>query len=503
MPTTESTPYDAVPYQCNAYYHTHPSHLRVLARIHGLDAPPAEKCRVLEIGCGSGGNLLPMAARYPHSQFMGLDLAASSILEAQAETDRAGLTNIQWAAIDLSALQPDPAGPWDYIIAHGVFSWVPEPVRMALLDLCRRLLSPHGVAFISYNAYPGGHIRQMLRDMLLYHTGEAPTPEIKIRQGRALLQMLQNGSDPSEPFGALLKQEAERASKYNPHHFYHDDLAEINQPYYIEQFGALAASSGLQYITDADHPSTCDYDLPVPLRQTLAQLESEPLRKQQYLDFISGRRFRQTLLTHAALPIQRPIPATAWDTLYFSSPHRPRDSDACLTDATSVTFIGEKEAEVRTSFPAAKRALAALGAVYPQSLSWAALQAAAGVTPEKLHQMMPEMVALRAISLTDAPAPFATTIPTHPRTPELARHQLQHSRGLTTLRHSTVRIDDDIGCWLVAQLDGTRTHEDLAHALVARLKEPPLDPEKELAEARTVIADGLQTLLNLALIERA
>ena len=458
------TSYDEVPYPCFAYQHTHPEHLSALAALHGLDAAPPDACRVLEIGCGSGGNILPMAGHFPGSQFMGLDLAASSIAEAERETARTGLKNIKWAAMDLTQLQEDPGGPWDYIIAHGVFSWVPEPVRVGLLDLCRRLLSSRGIAFISYNAYPGCHIRQMMRGMLLYHTEGAPDVNSKTGQGRALLNLLSDGHDADDDYGSMLKAEAQRVLAFNPHHFYHDDLADINQPYYVHEFAALAATRGLQYLSDADYSSTCDHHLPPSVRETLSGLDGDPIRKQQYLDFIACRRFRQTLVCHEEREVLRVPPEAAWERLYFASSARAA-ADACLTDGSTVEFRGDGSLHIRTAHPASKRCLEALGAAWPARLSWAALLERSGVSPEKLRPALHEMIALRAVSLHGNAELYASSLPERPCASSLARNQIQHSRTVTTLRHHTVHIEDDMGCWLLGQLDGTRTRDDLARAL--------------------------------------
>ncbi len=502
--SADATSYDEVPYPCFAYQHTHPEHLSAIAALHGLKAAPAHACRVLEIGCGSGGNILPMAGHFPGSQFMGLDLAATSIAEAEAETRRTGLTNIKWAAMDLTQLRADPGGPWDYIIAHGVFSWVPEPVRIGLLDLCRNLLSPEGIAFISYNAYPGCHIRQMLRGMLLYHTDGASDVKTKTGQGRALLQLLSDGQDADDDYGVLLKSEVDRVMGFNPHHFYHDDLADINQPYYVHEFASLAAARGLQYLSDADYSSTCDHHLPPSVRATLSGLDDDPIRKQQYLDFMACRRFRQTLLCHAGREVLRQPPDAAWESLYFASSARAGE-DSCLTDGSTVEFKGDSSLHIKTAHPASKRCLAALGSVWPARLSWAGLLEKCGVSSEKLRPAVLEMIALRAVSLHGSAELYASTLPERPCVSALARNQIQHSRTVTTLRHHTVHIEDDMGCWLLSLLDGTRTRADLATALTGRIRTQAgaaIDMEKEIAEALTHIDTGMDSLLRMGLIEK-
>src|SRR6516165_1854731 len=71
--------YDELPYESYPFVFTHPDTLATAAILFGLNPPPVEACRVLELGCASGGNLLPMAEALPGSHFVGLDLSARQI----------------------------------------------------------------------------------------------------------------------------------------------------------------------------------------------------------------------------------------------------------------------------------------------------------------------------------------------------------------------------------------------------------------------------------------
>src|SRR5262245_65782503 len=101
---------------------------------------------------------------------------------------------------------------FDYIIAHGVFSWVPHAVRLRMLELCRKLLTAHGVAYISYNCYPGYHLRNLEREMMLFHTREMTDPNEQVKQGLSLLQWLLRKCTDEETasddlYGAMLTEQ--------------------------------------------------------------------------------------------------------------------------------------------------------------------------------------------------------------------------------------------------------------------------------------------------------
>src|SRR5262249_23470475 len=154
-------------------------------------APPG-RCRVLEVGCGDAGNLIALAFGSPDAHFVGFDLAESAIEQGRSLVQELGLTNIELFQADL--MQYEPAGEVDYVIAHGFLSWVPPPVQERLLAVCRKALAPQGVAFVSYNTYPGFHARRMLREMMLFHSASAKSPREKIDRSRGLLQLLLQGA---------------------------------------------------------------------------------------------------------------------------------------------------------------------------------------------------------------------------------------------------------------------------------------------------------------------
>jgi SAM-dependent methyltransferase len=180
------TAYDQVPYPSLAHVQTHPDRLATIAALFGLQTAPVERCRVLELGCGDGMNLISMAHGLPQSEFFGIDSAGRAIAEGNQTIDDLSLDNVRLQQLDLMKFAANDVA-FDYIIAHGLYSWVPDPVRDRILAICSECLSQNGIAYVSYNTYPGGHIRDMVREMMLFHVRGASDVGQKIAQGRALL----------------------------------------------------------------------------------------------------------------------------------------------------------------------------------------------------------------------------------------------------------------------------------------------------------------------------
>ena len=154
MDAARAISYDEVPYTSLPFLQTHPDRLACLATLFGLQPPALDACRVLELGCASGGNLVPMAVALPRARFVGVDLSPVQIADARTVVAALALDNIEFRAASIADVD-DSWGAFDYIIAHGVFSYVPPAVQQRMLEICARQLTPHGIAFISYNTLPG------------------------------------------------------------------------------------------------------------------------------------------------------------------------------------------------------------------------------------------------------------------------------------------------------------------------------------------------------------
>ena len=296
------TAYDEVPYTGHPYADSHPERLATMATLFGMTPAPVERCRVLEIACGDAANLIPMAYALPGSTFIGFDLAAQPIEIGQRMVARLGLANIALAQRDLADFPAD-AGTFDYIIAHGLYSWIPADARDRLLALIARHLAPRGVAFVSYNVYPGCYIRRMVWEMLRFHTDQLGTPAERIAEAQALARLLAEGRTVQDQYTALMKAELERFTARDAGFLFHDDLAEVNEPVYFHEFIAHAGRHRLQFLCEAELVAMAYGGLTPEAKRVLDALD--PLAREQYLDFAKCRRFRQTLLCHEEVAIER------------------------------------------------------------------------------------------------------------------------------------------------------------------------------------------------------
>jgi SAM-dependent methyltransferase len=251
---------------------------------------------VLELACGDGSNLVPIAATLPNASFVGFDFAAQPVARAQRMAHALGLTNIRLLELDLRRLPAD-LGSFDYIIAHGLYSWIPAEVRTHVMPLIARHLAPKGVALVSYNTLPGCHMRRVVWEMLKYHTRDIGDKPAKVAAARALLNLVATPIGDDNATQQAMRAEVRHAAEGSSAALAHDELSEPNDPVHFHEFTADASRARLTFLAEARLSTMTGGGLAPQVRQALGRLDR--LAREQYLDFIVFRHFRESLLCHA------------------------------------------------------------------------------------------------------------------------------------------------------------------------------------------------------------
>jgi SAM-dependent methyltransferase len=477
--------YDRVHYPGGAHGHTHPDRLAALGILYGMDPPAVEHCRVLEIGCSHGGNLIPMALGLPDSEFVGIDLAATPIETAKAGIIRVGARNIRLQQMDLMDIEPN-LGEFDYIIAHGLYSWVPPQVQDKLLAICSRNLSANGVAFVSYNANPGGHVRRLLREMMLFHTRRMEDSEEQAREGTNFLRLVLEAMDAKAPFRMVFQEELERMSKRSQNAVYHDELSPNFLPVHFADFMERAAQQGLQFLSEAELSCMMEIASNPQLLAPLKQLaDGDLIAYQQYLDFVRFRCFRQTLLCHGDIQLSRDRVADRLSRLFVASPLM---QSAEHPDGTSEFFDSRGPGTIKTNNAALIACLRKLERIWPRAEPFDRLfgmardqvpEAAQPGMAEDLPQAVLTLAAMTLVDLRTYQLPLAEGVSERPTASLLARLEAQAGPLVTTLLHAHVKLEDDLGRQFLQLLDGTRDRSALADAIAADHPEASCDERLE------------------------
>jgi methyltransferase-like protein len=473
MSAASVTNYDELPYPNHVFYYTHPEWLATIAMLLGMTPAPVQGCRVLELGCASGANLLPMSLALPESRFIGIDLSARQIASGQAVIQELGLRNVELK--QQSILDVDESlGRFDYIICHGVYSWVPAGVRDKILAICAANLAPQGVAYVSYNTYPGWHLRGLVRDQLCFHVAQFPDPRGRVEQARAFLSFLTTSvPDPNSLYAHLLKIEADLLAGETDAYFFHEQLEEVNQPVYFHEFARRAADVGLRYLAEAKFDPQVK-NLRTEVKQKVVQLSGDPIHQEQYLDFLCNRKFRRSLLCHDDVSLD-PMPALEkLSACWLTAVAQPTVSDSDLGTNGPLEFRTNDGVSLSLSHPVAKAALVALADAWPQSLSLADL---AQQVRTRLGSQAPAEFA-RSLSAFLLQAYLSTIVELHlyvpllvvqagerPEASPLARLQARTESRVTNLRHRGIELSK-FDRLVLGRLDGKHDRPALLEELV-------------------------------------
>jgi len=472
--------YDEVPYPSLPRPQSHPSRIAALAAIAGMAPPPVSRWRMLEIGCGDACNLVPLAFEYPEGRFTGVDRAALPLAQGRDMAAKLGLANLELYDADLRDWKPD--GEFDYIIAHGFYSWVPVEIRDRLLELCAAALSPGGVAYVSYNTLPGGHLRRYVWDLLKFHTRRAASPRIRIERAHEMARLVA-ALPVDDPGRAAIRKEMENVLERGSEAIFHDDLSAINDPVYLMDFIGHAARHGLQYLGDAEPVRDDVRDLPWAVEDWL--------EARQYGDYLACRKFRESLLCRNQIPLDRVLSLDRFLALAAASRAQPVEPQP---DGAQ-KFELPQGRSLTTNHPLVKDVLCFLASRWPGSVSVSGLPLG-GYPPEDAADMLMRLVEAEAIEFWQQPPRVATAIGERPAASPLARLQL--SLGLTMVtnqRHQSIDLPDESGRALVSLLDGTRDREALAAAM-RQVAPGPADP----AAIEKALDASLREMLRLCLL---
>lgn len=330
--------YDEKQYESYSYSLTFPEHLQTVGTLFGLKPAPYRKARVLELGCASGGNIIPLAVNFPEMEVVGIDYSPKQVEEGQALIKELGLSNIKLLCASIADYQPE--GEFDYIICHGVYSWVDESIRKKILELHQNHLSDYGIGCISYNTMPAWNMVLSVREMMKFHVRNFKTAEEKVTQARTLITFIAKGLEKdTSPYAKFLKDELGIISKANDTYIYHEYLEDVNKPLYFYQFVKQCAEFELSYLGDSNVPSMFPGNLKQSFNEKLSEIK-DVVRMGQYMDFIRNQRFRTTLICRKKHLPQRSLKVDSVESYCLSYCGQFQDvlSEAKVQSNEAVTF---------------------------------------------------------------------------------------------------------------------------------------------------------------------
>ena len=508
MSENSANSYDDLPYGGVPFPQTHPDRLAVMARLFGVAAPDVATSRVLELGCAGGENLIPLAVAMPNARFVGLDLSHRQIEMGNQVVSAIGLTNIELAQRDIADVSA-AEGSFDYIIAHGLYSWIPAPVRDKVLAICRDHLTPNGIAYISYKTFPGWSVPLVLRDMIrLFAMGNAGV-HAQLAAARGVLQALGTDLEIDSAYRAQLREHIDYLGEVRDSYLYHEHLEQTSVPFYFHEFVADAHRQGLEFLSEAGLGGMGPGQVSPQAAAALQRVTTDYFGLEQLIDVLVNRSFRQSLLVRADTQVSRRIDATKVFSLGIASPARAQTQQTALISGQPERFDAPNGGTYATANPLMKSALATLIGEWPLGASFDELSARArgrlglpgsasaaeriGLAEELLRGYAAGVVELRTWT-----PPVVAKPGLYPTASPLARYQAALDGPLTTLLHTRANVEP-YHRMMMPLLDGTRTVDAIQQALAGANQAIPAAPGKR-PDAQQYLRRSLELMAKVGLL---
>ena len=300
----QQTIYSELGYKSMPFPYTTLATLEAYAALVGISAPNPKTARVLELGATYGGNIISQALFNPDATFVGIELSQEQVEKGNEVISNAGLINVSLIQSDIASIGSE-IGTFDYIIAHGVYSWVDDGVKEALLRLINEHLAEDGIAYVSYNTYPGWHTMEEVRQLMMFSNRDKTqfNHKEKVLHGKTIgsivgSQILKydNLKERNSKFLGALRSVMQKDEYYVGH----DHLEPNNDPVYFYQFNDHLGAHNLAYLCDADLTLSMVRSFDADIADTLDKLApNDHVAQEQYLDFMLDTTFRKSIICKA------------------------------------------------------------------------------------------------------------------------------------------------------------------------------------------------------------
>ncbi|MBP7190087.1 MAG: methyltransferase regulatory domain-containing protein [Rickettsiaceae bacterium] len=484
----KSCSYDEVQYESKPIVNSKPENLYAVASFFGMTPQLPEKARILELGCAGGGNIIPTAMMFPDSYCLGIDISSLQIDFALNAKKELNVPNIDFVCASITEID-ESYGKFDYIICHGVFSWVPEEVRAAIFATCKKLLSKNGLAYISYNTMPGWSIPRTIRDIMLHYSNGAKKSEEILSKSRFITDFLKENTHAEKSYQELLKKELEKIEEASDHYIFHEHLEDTNEQFYFHEFMAQAKSHSLQYVAPAELFTMFRGNMYDYIAEKLHIEDTEEI--EQYLDFIYNRRFRSSILCKDSVKIDRQPSKEIIKKFFLETkfePEKPLAEIDIYNEKEDIKFYyeGDKETYFSRTTPISKAIFYSLSYYwnYPVSFDELVDQTMQILNKETIDEIEKEacdefmhLIKLGYLSISLSAPKFINELSEKPKISDIAIYQAAIGQPwVTSMTHKVIWMSN-IEKYIYRYLDGNHSITDIADKLLQHLKNGEIKSE--------------------------
>jgi SAM-dependent methyltransferase len=466
-PSATRFAYDAVAYPAPILPALSPERLKASGLLRGWETADPMTASVLEIACGDGLNLIG-AASVAKGHHVGFDLSAEAIARGRELVAEAGLSNVELEEGDILTY-PRHGEQFDYIICHGVLSWIPMPVRDALIELIGARLAPGGVAYVSFDSLPAAAPKAFINAFLRQHTAGIPGVEDQIKEAIRLISILDRNQQVGSRLQAQLDILREDMPKFDAGYFYHDWLAEHYAPVDLMALAESARGHGLKIAGAAGLGDLFTENMDADTKAIYASLGDDHVARTNFLGLIHGIHiFNRELIVRADAP--PPPIADALEKLRFAFIGKREE----ITDEKgepAVKYYDQHGGYMTSQHELTVTVMDRLFAAAPREYTFAELIEETSVAPSGLEQLIRKGVMMGVVEPHSTPPQYVLTPGERPRTSKLLRAMLARGERAINQRGAGVVAEQNETRYCLALCDGTRTHADIAATMSEYFKE--------------------------------
>lgn len=285
------------------YHHAYtPAMLDYVALLNGVAPParPAGQFRFCDLGCGFGMTALTLAAANPAAQVYGIDFMPEHIDVSRQLAERAGINNAFFHQLSFAQALAEDFEPFDYIVAHGVYTWVNAEVRAEVTAFIQRYLKPGGLAYISYNAMPGKAailpVQKLVSEVGAKAQGSAAQRVLSAFGSVSSLQQLgARAVADNNAVAALMASIPEEDARYLAHEYLHPAW----EPRYSIDVAREMAVAGTEFIGSATLFANDDRFLLNPEQQAYVNSFDNINERELIKDYLLDVPFRRDVFARA------------------------------------------------------------------------------------------------------------------------------------------------------------------------------------------------------------
>ena len=501
--------YDQLPYPQVSEIHTHPRIISAAAKSLGFTLPAdVEKCHVLELGCATGVNIIAMACELPNSQFVGIDYSKEQIAFGNKIIEELGLDNITLKYASITDID-EGFGSFDYIIAHGVYSWVPSEVKDKIFSVSRDLLSANGIAYISHNCFPNWHLTMVMRDMMKFHARLWDAPIEKVENAVKITELIAAAMQTKPSiYSEMLNMVRTRYINKDKSYIFHEFLEDINEPVLLHQFMENATENKLQFIGDTRFLRLSLNTYPAQVTDILDAYAPTLIEKEQYIDFIYGMNFRRTLLCHKDVALTESDPVEAFKSLSIRNQTVKVHTQTLPSGQQINKYTSKLDDTMTLDHPVTITAMQNIISSAPQPIGFSELvektlktinesNIARSVDKNTIATTLARWLKLAHsngfVEMTTFTPSISATPGSHPEASRFARYQARSETTVTNLLHEAIELDEFCR-QLLTLLDGATGKESLAREM--SVLQPAAD-----SDMPTAIDKALDRLASLAFLK--